>query len=317
MNQANQKASIIIPTYNAGDYLKESIQSALNQTYRDIEIIVIDDGSTDSSIENLPLSIQNKIKIISQTNQGKPAALNRALDSLDTSYYCILDADDTISKIRVSAQIEAINNLKVSAIFCGHQLIYGNRLIAPRNREKNKEQCKIDIEQFSMPGHDPTALYNFNALNSYRYRTKYRYCGEGYDYILRIGERHPIASIKDCLYNYRIHSNSITRTNIERRFRLIHSVQNDARKRRGLKQIELKLPDLSSNCAIENNISTHFLESVTDQVYYGNRTSAIKTALFCAGIHPTDLEYWKPFAQAILPNSILNHLGRLSFYQHG
>ena len=72
------KVSIVIPVFNAEKYLKECIDSALNQTYKDIEIIAVDDGSTDSSPEILK-KYENKITTISKKNGGTASALNAGI----------------------------------------------------------------------------------------------------------------------------------------------------------------------------------------------------------------------------------------------
>jgi glycosyltransferase involved in cell wall biosynthesis len=71
----NFKASIIISAFNSENYIKTTIQSALEQTYANLEIIVINDGSTDDTLGILE-HYSDKIKIINQTNQGQDAALN-------------------------------------------------------------------------------------------------------------------------------------------------------------------------------------------------------------------------------------------------
>jgi glycosyltransferase involved in cell wall biosynthesis len=72
------KVSVIIPTYNCAHYLEQAIESAMNQTYRDVEIIVLDDGSTDNTSE-VVRKYGNNIRYIRQANAGLPAARNRIL----------------------------------------------------------------------------------------------------------------------------------------------------------------------------------------------------------------------------------------------
>ena len=71
----SELVSVIIPVYNAAQFLKDSIESVLNQTYSNIEIICVNDGSTDNSLDILK-SFSDKITIISQENQGLSSALN-------------------------------------------------------------------------------------------------------------------------------------------------------------------------------------------------------------------------------------------------
>lgn len=87
--------SIIIPNYNYGHYLKEAIDSALQQTYQEIEVIVVDDGSTDNSSEILA-TYDNRIKTVFQTNQGLPSARNAGITIATGEYLLFLDADDIL-----------------------------------------------------------------------------------------------------------------------------------------------------------------------------------------------------------------------------
>src|SRR3990167_3316509 len=87
------KISIIIPSYNQQDYLADAIESALNQTVKAHEIIIINDGSLDHSLE-----IANKypVKIIDQTNRGLPSARNTGILNATGDYILPLDADDIL-----------------------------------------------------------------------------------------------------------------------------------------------------------------------------------------------------------------------------
>jgi glycosyltransferase involved in cell wall biosynthesis len=90
------KVSVVIPVYNVEDYLRQCIESVLKQTLKDIEIICVDDGSTDSSLSILEeyASQDNRIKIIKQANGGAGAARNNGLRNATGDYLSFLDSDD-------------------------------------------------------------------------------------------------------------------------------------------------------------------------------------------------------------------------------
>ena len=92
------KVSIIISVYNAEKYLKQCLDSAVNQTLDDIEIICVNDGSTDDSLEILNdfAAEDERIKVINQENAGQGAALNTALDNVSGEYILNIDCDDWI-----------------------------------------------------------------------------------------------------------------------------------------------------------------------------------------------------------------------------
>lgn len=94
------KISIIIPVYNVEDYLKECLDSILNQNFSDFEVICIDDGSTDSSLEilNNYSKSDSRVKIITQDNQGQGTARNRGLKEANGEFILFIDSDDFLNQ---------------------------------------------------------------------------------------------------------------------------------------------------------------------------------------------------------------------------
>ena len=94
------KVSIIVPIYNVEKYLSKCLESILLQTYKNIEIIIINDGTTDSSLEiaNLYASKYDFIHVYSYENAGISTTRNRALEKATGDYYLFVDSDDYISK---------------------------------------------------------------------------------------------------------------------------------------------------------------------------------------------------------------------------
>ncbi|HAS37211.1 MAG TPA: glycosyltransferase family 2 protein, partial [Ruminococcaceae bacterium] len=90
--------SIIIPVYNLEKYIKHCLESVVNQTYKELEIICIDDGSTDGSAEIIKSMAENdpRIKYIYQENAGVSAARNKGLDTATGEYVMFVDGDDYI-----------------------------------------------------------------------------------------------------------------------------------------------------------------------------------------------------------------------------
>ena len=90
--------SVIVPVFNTEEYLNRCLDSIINSTYKELEIICVDDGSTDCSAEILEqyASIDNRITIIHQDNQGVSVARNKGLESAVGEYVCFIDSDDWI-----------------------------------------------------------------------------------------------------------------------------------------------------------------------------------------------------------------------------
>jgi len=103
-----ETVSILIPCYNSEAHLAETIESALGQTWPSCEIIVVDDGSTDKSSEIARSYEGEGVRVIAQSNQGAPAARNRALEAATGEYIQYLDADDLLHPRKIEAQISAL-----------------------------------------------------------------------------------------------------------------------------------------------------------------------------------------------------------------
>lgn len=103
------KVSIVIPVFNGADYLREAIDSALAQTYPNIEIVVVNDGSRDEGVtECIALSYGDKIRYFSKENGGVASALNLAIAKMSGEYFSWLSHDDLYTKDKVEKEINAL-----------------------------------------------------------------------------------------------------------------------------------------------------------------------------------------------------------------
>jgi glycosyltransferase involved in cell wall biosynthesis len=104
------KVSVLIPVYNAERWVGAALESVLNQTWRDIEIIAVDDGSTDNGLSVMRRYQSACVKIISQSNAGAAAARNLALTHAQGDFIQYLDADDLLSSDKIEAQVNVLSN---------------------------------------------------------------------------------------------------------------------------------------------------------------------------------------------------------------
>ena len=122
------KVSIVIPVYNVEKYLEECVKSVREQTYSDIEIIFIDDGSTDSSgiiCDNLAKE-DSRIVVIHTENKGLSAARNKGISVASGDYVAFLDSDDFwLCKNGVEKAVEAIKISDCDVLFWGYKKVYG------------------------------------------------------------------------------------------------------------------------------------------------------------------------------------------------
>ncbi|MBN1186923.1 MAG: glycosyltransferase family 2 protein [Bacteroidales bacterium] len=111
------KVSVIIPVYNTQRYLQQTLYSIINQTYNNIEIICVNDGSTDNSLIILQ-QFHDKIRIIDQENKGQCAASNAGLKAATGDYIKFFDADDLMNPEHIELQIKKLNGSQDAIASC-------------------------------------------------------------------------------------------------------------------------------------------------------------------------------------------------------
>ena len=118
----NDLVSVVIPVYNVREYLRTCIDSVRRQTYKDLQIILVDDGSTDGSdiICDEAVKEDRRIKVIHRSNGGLSAARNTGIEAADGDYICFIDSDDWISDNFVERLYELAETQNADVAVCGY-----------------------------------------------------------------------------------------------------------------------------------------------------------------------------------------------------
>ena len=303
--------SIVICVYNAGEHLRPSVSSIVNQTYRNLDIIIIDDGSADGCLETITdLLDDRRIRVFRQENAGRSVALNRALDLAQGEFYAIQDQDDISDPARIQKQLEVmVSRPELAAVFCGYWLHMNGQRRAPLLASKGETECRADIDAFRVPAHDATGVFRMSLVRHIRYDPSLRFT-QGVDYILQIGESHPMVVLGESLYGSRMDPNSLTRSDPDRREREIARMLKLVSDRRGESysgSFQQRRPKKyrSHNSLIDNDIAGVFVVSVLSQRQARSRWGAVKTGLQCARLHPLDPYYYKALVYAVMPARLL------------
>lgn len=127
----NIKVSIIIPSYNRGELLKEAVTSLLNQTHQNFEIIIVDDCSTDNTQEIVKRFSDPRIKYYKlDTNSGAPIARNVGIDKSKGDYVAFIDSDDSWKPFKLERQLAIfLTQPKVGAVYSGVEIKRDNKII--------------------------------------------------------------------------------------------------------------------------------------------------------------------------------------------
>ncbi len=142
----NPLVSIIIPVYNGSNYMREAIDSALNQTYKNIEILVVNDGSNDNGkTEEIALSYGDKIRYFKKTNGGVSTALNLGIKNMRGEYFSWLSHDDVYAPQKIESQINILSEYKDKNLIalCGHSYIDSKSKPISQINKKRFETGKI------------------------------------------------------------------------------------------------------------------------------------------------------------------------------
>lgn len=141
---------MIIPVYNVEKYLRRCLDSVIAQTYRNLEIICVDDGSVDESgkICDQYAVRDARIKVIHQENQGLSAARNRGLDAADGEYIAFVDSDDYILEDMYKKMLDKLLNYNVDLCVCQWQYEFsdGRQVVKKKNIDPTIYGCKTSLE---------------------------------------------------------------------------------------------------------------------------------------------------------------------------
>lgn len=201
--------SVIMPVFNSGKYVKDAIQSILDQSYSDFEFIIINDGSTDESLEIIKSFSDKRIKILNNaSNTGNYPSRNRGLRIAKGKYICVMDADDIAFPNRLERQfIFMEENSDIGLAGSGFRYFGKEQDIF---RENEFEKIKVSLLRNNCFIH-PTLIMRHEFLKKYnlRYNEKYYYSAD-YDLIVRAVRFFPVTNITEILLHYRLHENQIT-----------------------------------------------------------------------------------------------------------
>lgn len=131
----NPFVSIVIPVYNGGDFLAQAIDSALAQTYRNFEVLVVNDGSDDAGkTERIALSYGDRVRYCNKSNGGVASALNMAVNKMSGEYFSWLSHDDLYVEEKIERQIETLSLMSSQDI--GRAIIYSDYYVFTTDPEK-------------------------------------------------------------------------------------------------------------------------------------------------------------------------------------
>ena len=220
--------SVIVPAYNAEQHIEESLLSLVNQTWPNLEVIVIDDGSTDRTatvVEKL-CKTYPVLTLHRKENGGVSSARNLGLDIAKGDYIALQDADDIAHPQRIEKQLAYMQQHKLA--LCGCTLSMFGRKKKEKQYPEADAQLKANCLFFGKGIAGPAILFSQKAVGDIRFNETIRY-GEDGDFILRVAFRdnNRVGNIQQLLYFYRQHAQQATaqlkQTNRDNMVSIIHN----------------------------------------------------------------------------------------------
>lgn len=212
------KVSVVITAYNAMVYLPETMQSVLQQTFSDFEVVLVNNGSTDHIVEWVSLLNEPRIKLFSQKNRGIPGGLNRGIAEAQGEYIAFLDADDLWDSTKLEKQVSILDeHPEVGLVYSWFALI-DKRSEDMRGLLSNQTLVKYAIEgdvsrqilEQNFIGCGSSAMVRRACIDAVGMFDSNFTSAADWDMWVRLALRYPFKVICEPLTYYRKHSNSMT-----------------------------------------------------------------------------------------------------------
>jgi glycosyltransferase involved in cell wall biosynthesis len=208
--------SVVIPTYNRAHLLPNTIQSVLNQSFRDFEIIVIDDGSTDNTAEVVSTF---PVKYFRQDNKGAPTARNKGMELTQSKYIVFLDSDDALLENMLEKETGILDSYPEAGFSYGQAYlidsegivfgIRGHRDKCPEIREGQEELRGLILFGCYIPS--PTVMVRRSCLEKVGgYDPNFQSGSQDFELWVRLATRYAVAYIAEPVAKYRVHQHTIS-----------------------------------------------------------------------------------------------------------
>ncbi|NEO92711.1 MAG: FkbM family methyltransferase [Moorea sp. SIO3G5] len=282
------KVSVIMPVWNSERYLAEAVDSVLNQTLKDFELIALDDGSTDKSLQILHdfAKQDSRIKVIASEHQGYSPLLNLGLSMAKGEYIARMDSDDVCFPERFEKQVKFLDE-HPDYVAVGSQALRIDPEGDPIGYAKfPTDHENIDASQIEGQGkimHPASMIRNDALIKVDGYRPEFE-PGEDFDLFLRLAEVGKLANSSETLLKYRMHCKNVTVTKKERHQRVKQKALEEAYQRRTFNQDTvpvIKINDSPSNQSdfrflwMHTALSSGFYSSARKNAWIGFKSASI------------------------------------------
>ncbi|MGZ7442354.1 glycosyltransferase family 2 protein [Paenibacillus sp. TH7-28] len=224
------KVTVLLSTYNSSRYILKSVKSILDQTFKDFEFIIIDDGSQDDTLAKLQQVNDPRIRLISHnTNKGLIFSLNQGIEMANGEYIARMDADDISVPRRFERQVAFLDTHPEIGVLGGFMKWLHNRNLIPKPVTHDGIRC---WQMFHSCICHPTILMRTSVLHNHgiRYDEQYKHA-EDYELWERLAQVTRLANLPSCVLYYRSHEGQVSRQYL--------TIQNESAKKVRYNQLRM------------------------------------------------------------------------------
>jgi glycosyltransferase involved in cell wall biosynthesis len=208
VNKYSEKVSIVLPVYNGSRYLRQAIESCLKQTYKNIELIIVDDGSTDETPEIIQSYKDQRINYIKhKENQGVPHALNTGFYHATGEYLTWTSDDNLYDKKAIEKMLSFLKNKNLEFVYCDYYWFEDDNL---QNLRLTKLPDKPIMEKQNDVG--ACFLYSKKVKEVVGDFNPDFILAEDYEYWIRVSQKFSMGHLNKPLYFYRTHPAALARS---------------------------------------------------------------------------------------------------------
>jgi glycosyltransferase involved in cell wall biosynthesis len=315
--------TVLLPVYNAERFLRESVDSILSQTWRDFELLAIDDGSTDASLSILREYDDPRIRIIvNPRNLGLTATLNNGIRQARSDLVARMDADDIAVPARLEKQLQFLHASPQVALVgsWGYYVDENDRVLQKVTLPHSSVELRRELIHSNCFFHASVVFRRDAVLAVGGYDGEVAHA-QDYDLWLRIAARYQVANIPDFLIRYRVHSGQISFTRLKAQHRAMKNSQRAMvavwRAKGWLDHNRVSDGVWATLVGSGGSLGERYNSEADVYVRMGDMRQARRLALRAVLCSPLSSEYWLDVLALFLPTMFSPaRLKKLRWFRH-
>lgn len=310
MSPSLPRVSVILPVWNGEPFLAAAIQSVLAQTFRSLELIIIDDGSTDgtAAIAQEYARRDGRVVLLRTEHGGLSHALNAGIAAARGRYVARMDADDVSLPARLMKQVAYLDHHPECVVLgAGVEVIDENgAAVGETTFAETHETITAALIGGRSPLAHPTVVMRREALVAAGGYDSARYPSEDFDLWMKLAEMGKLANLSEPLLQYRRHQSALSVRDRAKQMAMTTRIVNETRHRLGLRPLRTRFLEGGRSHA-----ARYHFDCARFALVGGRRLDAARHARVSIGSDPFYLEAWGALAACLLPRRAVRYMVEL------